>query len=460
MDFAQLRAVKAALVAMCALALLVSGCAAPKSSEKQSTATLTGVVQDTAGNPIGGARVFTTFVGGFSGRVPVAVSDASGSFTVIDLPLLSQAVVVRVSAEAPGYTGGVGTRTTTAGEVRDIPITQGANSGVIITMGRGGITQTVTASGALVTASVPEGIIAAGSTPSGQAPVISVSIPAGAVSQDTSISVIPIPGSSLPVPPPASVLGGAPVSANGDAPGSTVTVAGAIAAVQLLPDGLTFPPGLEPTVSLPLPFALGTGAGKIPLGSVMPLLVFNQASGLWEKEADATIVADPANPGLAVAQFKVSHFSTREIPGLISVTEGAVSSSTTLDFPPLTSGKGYSVHLESTLVWNAPVVAGTLEEQELNQLYGALFGVPANAVNIVDIPPSTATQKFGLHAVQEIYPVTTLVTVKDDAGNLLFSATRSATRTRFFWQSVTTITPVSTIPVHLQGHVQGGGVGG
>jgi len=444
MDFAQLRAVKAALVAMCALALLVSGCAAPKSSEKQTVSTLSGVVQDVQGNPINGALVSAKAPRGVNSLAPAAASDGRGRFTITDLPA---STVVVVTAQAPGFSGGPGTRIDSTGALtKQIAIAPGANTGVTIVLDRGGTTQRVGPEGNVIRATVPGSIIPSGGTADSEPAVVTVSFPAGAVSAGTDISVNPISAASLAELPPISGLGGLPA-----APG-TVKV-GAAAALQLLPDGLTFPDGMGPIVDLPLPFTLA----QLPAGSTVPVLFFDKASGQWVKGATATIVASSVdNDGLAVARFQVSHFCEYIIAFQVTFTFGnKVAVGAPVDFPVVT-GKTYSKELINSLQWDAGA-GGILSDAALNLGFESITGVAANYLQLVDVPPAQQWQLMS-------WSVDARLQLLDSAGNVQGTvSSRHGTRWGWFRTNVTPpleVTTIPTIPSHLQGHVQGGGTGG
>jgi len=458
-----------ALGGLALAALLAGGCAAPGKNSRARFGTVTGVVQDLNGNPIADARVFvvpkagpgavgTTNFSTFQDTGPF-VTDAQGRFTIAGVTVNPNAtVVLNLRAEKAGFvTAAVGHvngtdvvvsgRTIARGtQTPDIVVAQGATvTDVSAILQSVGVVQQVGASGADISAKMPN--------PNGGASLgtVTVRIPAGVVSQPTTVSVTPLVGTALP--------GQAPIDPSSPfqavAPGATVIADVPAAAVDITADpAVTFPADNPAFIDFTLPFTAAQLGLPLPAGAApltMPVLLFDSNTGGWTQEALATISLDSA--GNPVATVAVTHFSVR----ILAVPSTWIFGSLVVSTPPETLSYNPVDSLPGGYVAKLPVALAFpgVSTRELGFLCNAFESLTLQKANgfVGSVVPTGADNKTGVVFTR----ASMTVTVRYTLPNGLTVNDRNGER-RFWIGEVKALPPVPT-PDHLQGHIQGGGGG-
>lgn len=209
------------------------------------------------------------------------------------------------------------------------------------------------------------GTTSAPSTESKSTTQAAVQVPPGAVNQNTTITVAPIP------------VGAAPSKPAGQAPSVSV--------LSLEPSGITF--NVPVTVIFPLPV-------KLTAGKTMQLKVYNNNTGQWDNSGfSATVASD----GLS-ASGSVTHFSTWEL-------EGEVTTNTTSD---VTANVGNAVVTDApsgnllayTYVPSFTFTAGEFTEAYMKGVLSNIFGFSLgnNAVNVSVPKPAPPANKVTTNA--------------------------------------------------------------
>jgi len=246
--------VLAAALAAAVAVLLLAGCGGGEEAVKSTTGTIYGVVrsaQTSAAVADAGVVLPPT--------TKTATSSSDGVFTLRDV----RPGTYTVAAQADGYTYGSTAVTVAAGVV----------SSVAIALQPAAAPTPVGAAGATVTDTASSGEKAA------------CVIPAGAVSQETDVSVTALPAAQ------------APPSPNGDPDH---------AAANFTPDGQQF--AVAVTVTVPTP-------GAMTPGSSVSLYEWDPASAAWSAAGSATVDA-----GGETASASVTHFCTYGVIDQVSVT--------------------------------------------------------------------------------------------------------------------------------------------
>lgn len=447
MDFARFRHKTAALWALGVLALaavIAGGCAQPDTEERARFVTVTGFVQDTAGNPVPGAQVTIEPVANYFGSTGPFVTNARGQF-FIDAVQGASGVQFRLRVDRDGFVSGFASqRVGQAAPTSIITVDDIGPNGQAIGL-VGDINAVLAPVGAVAVIGSAGGTVVApvssNDVPAANLGQVRVIFPAGAVSAPTTVSVTAVSDGAL-VAQPALLAG----SAAAPAPNTTVTTAGPAIAVNLQPDGATFPVGAQPTVQLPLPFTLA----EMPVGTSVPIRRFNTATFQWDVVTTATVVNIGGQP---YAEFTVAGFSDWYAAVQVRFVGGTATVIGAEEFPPVASlPDGYIVNTLSTLRESLDFTGVSPEvEAFLISTFGALIQDRPNKLETVVVP---AGDQFGVRCTGRSYPVTATVTLPS-------GQTITASGTRVEWDCQTVVLPVvEDIPAHLQGHVQGDGVGG
>ncbi|HPT98416.1 MAG TPA: hypothetical protein PLU39_11150 [Armatimonadota bacterium] len=478
MDFARFRPRTAVLLTLGALALaalLAGGCAAPDDDERARFAVVTGVVLDQNNNPVPGAVVSVVppleapVAGGplgtrnFFGSPGPFVTGPDGRFFIPGVKLAQSAsdvVVLNLQATAPGFlpafvvapapeTGTILGRPFVAGvETRDIVITQETVSSLVARLVPPGQTQTV-GSGGIQNLTVPVVDAATGGT-TGNA---TVNIPAGAISgQPVQLAVTGVTGTSLasvaaPAPSQVPTVGSPAAPAANAALGSgTVPATLPLAGIDIraLNASVSFT-GPKPTVTVPLPAGLivtGLSSRQIP-ADALAVVFFNEQRGAWELVPGAIVNVTSTQVTFAIGESTGTYAlivpATWTLPAPVQTGENVV-------FPPIAGFNGYVSIGRISQSLDFPTVSEPVETLLLSA-YAALTGEVPNGPFVVQVPPGTTTGRSASE-------VTATVSVN-------FGTFGTVQGTRTTWQVEDVEVPEAPeIPPHLQGHVQGGGVGG
>lgn len=465
MDLARVRSrvVLSALSGL-ALAAVLAGCAAPSDSEKARFNSISGVVLDTAGNPVPGAAVRVISSAGaaalgttnYNGDTGPFVTDANGRFVIEGVQInTATPAVLDLQASKSGYIPAIVTYTvpaTSAITVAGRTFVAGQQTPDIVVVGGTPITgasATLTPVGTVAQVGpggnaanpIVIGVAAARSRQaiSGRA---SLSFPAGALNQIETVSFTSLDGASLPSQAPF-------VTGTGVAPSSNFSIAGPLFAcfIELDPSP-GGPINLPATLTASLPLTVGQLGGQ--------QLVVRQLSAdsrAWVTLTNTVTVSADPNTGRAQASVGLTTFGalmiTQTDANAPKWTTGAASSTGVVeDFPPIASfPQGYVVpsFLEQTLV--VTNAAGSDEQAYLvNDFTSGSLGTGNGPVPVI-----VGARSAGVRATQFAYSFTVTYTANGVA------TTRTGTRT--YWQfSEIPLAPVSTpTGQHFQGHVQGSG---
>ncbi|HHX39756.1 MAG TPA: carboxypeptidase regulatory-like domain-containing protein [Armatimonadetes bacterium] len=479
MDFARFRPRTAVLLTLGVLALaalLAGGCAAPDDDERARFAVVTGVVLDQNNNPVAGAVVSVVpaleapVAGGplgtrnFFGNPGPFVTGPDGRFFIPGVKVAqtaSEVVVLNLQATAPGFlpsfvVAPAPQTTTILGrpfvegvETRDIVITQDVVSSLVARLVPPGQTASV-GSGGIQNLTVPVVDAATGGT-TGTA---TVNIPAGAIAggQPVQLAVTGVTGTSLasvaaPAPSQVPTVGSPAAPAANAALGSgvvpaTLPVAGIDIRALNAPVSFTGP---KPTVTVPVPAGLivtGLSSRQIPVDA-LAVVFFNEARGAWELIPGAIVNVTSTQVTFAIGESTGTYALV--IPATWTLPAPAQTGENVL-FPPIAGFNGYVSVGRISQSLDFPTVSEPMEALLLGA-YAALTGEVPNGPFVVQVPPGTET---GRSADQ------VAATVSVSFGTL---GTIQGTRTT--WQVEDVAVPQAPeIPSHLQGHVQGGGVGG
>lgn len=503
----------AALVLLGSGLLWAGGCAAPSDSEKARTATVSGQVLDQAGHPVAGAQVLIIDQSSSFGSQPFLgdrgpfPTDANGKFTIGGLPVnVSHPVVVSLLIEKPGSVDTVasvtlnsdttiGGRTLSAGsQTVDIVVTGTAIPDIQASLAPVGTTQQVGPEGATLTAEAAAPLQQAPGQPalSALAPP-SITIPPQALTSVNQISITQVPPASLPAPTPTaptatlaqafpSFVAADPVAG----PGKTVNTPAAVAAVDLQPEGLQFPPGrpdLWPVITLPLPMT------KSFYGPTIPILYFDKSLGQWVFQADKVARTDPNTGSLVVdgraqvagtetqpvAVFRVQHFSVWSANVMAHFQFGAAAKT---PIPQSVVNLADAEHPELTLDRNDPaaVLLGLLRDPSTGNIFQYtrrtwfFQSLPWTSNSLGDPDAiDAATRAFAAVTMQvpngyQSFTVPVLLEHPDGrrliyysySVNLTLTAEQTVTLagTRSLWTGDPTYTsPVSVVATHPQGFI-------
>lgn len=510
----------AALILLGSALLWVGGCAAPSDSEKARTATVSGQVLDQSGNPVAGAQVLIIDKSSTFGSQPFLgdrgpfPTDANGKFTIGGLPVnVSHPVVVSLLIEKPGSVDTVasvtlnsdttiGGRTLSAGsQTVDIVVTGTAIPDLQASLSPVGTTQQVGTEGATLTAAPAAPLQQAPGQPA--LPTLappSITIPPLALTSNAQISITQVPPTSLPAPTPtaptATLTQAFPSFVAADlvpGPGKTVNTPAAVAAVDLQPEGLQFPPSnpsVWPEVRLPLPLT------KSFYGSTVPILYFDKSLGQWVFQADKVARTDPSTGSLVVdgraqvagtqtqpvAVFRVQHFSVWSANVMANFQFGAAAKT---PIPQSVVNLADAEHPELTLDKEDPaaVILGLLRDPQTGNIFqytrrtwfseslpwtsnslgdpdaadcatrafSAVTLQPANGFQLFTVPV-TLEQPAARRLVYYSYGVDLTLTATDVNGQTVSQATLGGSRS--LWTADTTYTsPVSVVATHPQGFI-------
>ncbi|MDH7568359.1 MAG: carboxypeptidase-like regulatory domain-containing protein [Armatimonadota bacterium] len=523
MDFARVRLTKAALWALSGLALaalLMNGCAAPKSSEQARFGLVQGRVVDTSGSPVAGAEVYVVprahagSIGtqNFPGREGPYITNQRGEFVIHGARVTpGDPVVLNLQARRAGYVPGFAVATyhdsfTVAGREfpagsrsTDIVVRSETVTGVVATLSLVGASRPVSPSGGTVSFPVPDAANPASILGTG-----AVTFFPGSLTSTTTVSATALVSSVLPGPPPVVPAGAFTDTVAGA--GKKVRVANLVAVVDVQPSGVDFGPNpaVWPEIELPLPMS------RSFYGSTVPVLYFNSSAGRWESQptavartAGSQLVVDglaavvAGSDGAAKAVFRVRHFSAWAVSFYASFSFGtlqerALSASDPKDAGILaaidpTSGAtnpaypyfraagdaGNVVRVKATedgalnqafvqsVAWGTPTFNFTPQDQTLAELQADTQRAATNAFASLFLLDATNPANGPL--IFATLQPQVLARYQFSMSAVLESGGQQATLSgqRVLWTNTPGIGPtisVPSIPQHLQGHFQGGGV--
>lgn len=470
------------IVVAAAVLCVGAGCSAPDGDERARFGVVSGIVVDADNNTVAGAqvRVVDQVPGAqigtqnyFGERGPF-VTNSRGQFTISGVQVApSDRVVLNLEVTHPSYLTGYASNvapvtTQIAGgflnegeRTRDILIQDQNVGDVLVVLQKLGITTIIGMNGGEISVPVPR----AGFSSAVPAVFITISIPAGAFSRDTAVTITPltpdglvrataalpavIPTPGVPAAPssPSALNQANPVEFGMIAPFSAFafTVGGT--------PGFVFPAGKEPTVRCPLPI-------RLPPGTSVPIMEFTneavtrgrvQLSAYWRFVTDGLV-----GPGGRVVEFKVLR------PGIYAaVTEMRWALHATIndgsrevrDFNPLVQfPNGYlATSLNASLTFQG--LNDSDHPQELAFIRGALAAVMDDVVHgpiRVVVPRG---DEWGIRCTPVKRDIALRLIVVRNVNEFQYSGLWS------FWKQQRTQLPkLDKVPPHLQGHVQGGGI--
>ncbi|HOJ22374.1 MAG TPA: hypothetical protein PLY56_12655, partial [Armatimonadota bacterium] len=203
--------------------------------------------------------------------------------------------------------------------------------------------------------------------------------------------------------------------------------------------------GPKPTVTVPLPAGLivtGLSSRQIP-ADALAVVFFNEQRGAWELVPGAIVNVTSTQVTFAIGESTGTYAlivpATWTLPAPVQRGENVV-------FPPIAGFNGYVSIGRISQSLDFPTVSEPVETLLLSA-YAALTGEVPNGPFVVQVPPGTTTGRSASE-------VTATVSVN-------FGTFGTVQGTRTTWQVEDVEVPEAPeIPPHLQGHVQGGGVGG